>query len=100
MIQVRQTPSGICLVSFTVIDLFRYVYPVVTHRMSVALDFRFPATLAVRLDVLLQCEGFLFLLHICSVFERQRKGKAFYPHLQTNAMAVSRIVVFIASLTP
>ena len=72
MTQIRQTPLGICLISFTVVNLFRYMHPVMTDRTSVILYFRFPASLAVCLDVLVQRRDFLFLLHSCITLRLQR----------------------------
>lgn len=51
-VQIRQMPGGICLISFTVINLFRYMYPVETDRMTVILNLRFPTSFSVRFDVI------------------------------------------------
>ena len=51
-IPIRQMPPGICLISFTVINLFRYMYSVETNRMTMILNLRFPTSFSVRFDVI------------------------------------------------
>ena len=45
-------PPDICLISFTVINLFRYMYSVETNRMTMILNLRFPTSFSVRFDVI------------------------------------------------